>query len=67
METRSSTRYARIWHRADGAGEKHKLLVRDYSLWPLSWHKQALAYYELNPETGRDIWILGGEGASASS
>jgi serine/threonine-protein kinase len=53
-----------FWHRADGAGEAHPTLVSEHSLWPLSWNNRAIAYYELNPETGRDIWVLGaGEGA----
>lgn len=50
-----------FWHRSDGAGETHKLLSTNHSLWPLSWHSKAIAYYELNPETGRDIWVLGSE------
>jgi len=47
---------------ADGGDEIRELLISDNSLWPISWHDQTIAYYELNPETGRDIWLyeLGG-------
>ena len=42
---------------ADGGDETHPLLISDNSLWPISWHDQTIAYYELNAETGRDIWL----------
>jgi len=51
---------------ADGGGETHELLVRGHSLWPISWHDQTIAYYELNPETGRDIWLYGLAGGQKS-
>ncbi len=44
---------------ADGGGVTHEVLVSGHSLWPISWHDQTIAYYELNPETGRDIWMYG--------
>lgn len=46
------------WKNADGSGERHRLLESDYSLWPRTWRDDAIAYYELNTETGRDIWVL---------
>ncbi len=60
------------WHRSDGSGESHLMAEAEGSLWPLSWQEQQIAYYALNADTGRDIWIYeagsdgdGGGGAAA--
>ena len=48
------------WIRADGAGEAQRLLESKYPLVPSSFHPDGrrLAYYEVNRETGADIWTL---------
>ena len=43
-------------------GEPQALLVRDFDQFPGSWSDNGiLAYTELHPQTGRDIWILTGD------
>jgi serine/threonine-protein kinase len=49
---------ALYWHRADGQGEISMVWQGDHSLWPLSYQQESIAFYELNPETGRDIWTM---------
>ena len=52
------------WRAADGTGETTRLLTSEYELWPHSFSPdgKALAYWEIHPENGRDIWILPFEG-----
>ena len=52
------------WRAADGNGETTRLLAGEYELWPHSFspNGKALAYWEIHPENGRDIWILPFEG-----
>lgn len=33
------------------------MLASEMTTWPVSWHGTTIAYYEISPETGRDIWI----------
>jgi serine/threonine-protein kinase len=60
---RSGT-YNVYWKRWDGTGVAEALLRGDNARFPLSWSPdgRTLAFYELNPEldpsTGRDIWVL---------
>ena len=46
--------------RADGGGQVDVVLATEISKWPRSWSPDGahLAYYEVNPETKRDIWTL---------
>ena len=45
---------------ADGSGQPEVLLERDGLQYPTSWAPggQALAFYDNDPETGRDLWVL---------
>ena len=56
------------WHSADGGGDSRVFHLAENSLWPRSFSPdRSLAYYELNPETGRNVWILDGNGDGAES
>jgi serine/threonine-protein kinase len=47
------------WVRSDGAGEPQRLLETLNNSFPWSLSREGrLAYFETNPETGSDIWIL---------
>ncbi len=47
------------WHDADGSGASFPYHLAENSLWPRSFSPDRwLAYYELHPETGRNVWIL---------
>jgi len=48
------------WQRADGSGGLERLTTSDYLNSPTSWSPdgQLLAYFEVNPTTGWDIWVL---------
>jgi serine/threonine protein kinase len=52
--------YAIGWVRSDGAGEVHTLLRSRNFLVPYSFSPDGtrLAYYQQDPETNRDLWIL---------
>ena len=51
------------WKPADGSGEEQLLLTRVHNQFAHSWSPDgALAFFEVNPETARDIWILPPEG-----
>jgi serine/threonine-protein kinase len=58
--SRSNDSSSLLWIRADGAGETQRLLVSHYNLFPYSFSPEGgrLAYQELNPETGQDLWTL---------
>jgi Tol biopolymer transport system component len=49
-----------FWQLADGSGGLERLTTSDYAHFPLSWSRDGklLAFVELNPSTGRDIWVL---------
>jgi eukaryotic-like serine/threonine-protein kinase len=49
-----------FWQLADGSGGLERLTTNDYAQYPLSWSSdgQLLSFVELNPATGRDIWVL---------
>jgi serine/threonine-protein kinase len=49
-----------FWIRSDGAGEPQRLLERQYNVvvWSISPDGGSLAYQEMRPETGFDIWTL---------
>ena len=49
-----------FWKSADGTGEAESLLTREHQQWPTSFSPGGdwLAFSELHPETGRDIWML---------
>jgi Tol biopolymer transport system component len=49
-----------FWIRSDGAGEPQRLLVRQYNVvaYSISPDGGSLAYQEMRPETGFDIWTL---------
>ena len=53
-----------FWKAADGGGSAEELLLSEYSLIPHSWSPdgRTLSFYEVNPETGRDLWVLALEG-----
>jgi hypothetical protein len=48
------------WMRADGTGETHSLLDNKNLLVPYSFFPdgQRLAYFELDPDNGWDLWTL---------
>ncbi len=47
------------WMAADGTGQTEPLLQLPYPQVPSSFAPDGtLAYYEINPDTGRDIWVL---------
>ena len=54
--------------RVDAGGQMELLLERDGLQFPTSWAPdgRALAFYELHPETLRDIWIFDPQGDPAS-
>jgi serine/threonine protein kinase/Tol biopolymer transport system component len=49
-----------FWIRVEAAGGAELLFASQYPKWitDISRDGRYLAYYELNPQTGRDIWIL---------
>jgi len=59
--------YGLSWQRSDGGGERQEMLATDRTSWPVSWRGTTIAYYEISPETGRDIWIYREEEAQQSS
>ena len=61
----STANYAALyWRQADGSEEVELLLSRESRLYPISWSPdgQILAFYEITPTNGRDIWVLPLEG-----
>ncbi|PYV74083.1 MAG: hypothetical protein DMG97_09645, partial [Acidobacteria bacterium] len=46
---------------ADGSGGPERLTTGEYLHFPMSWspNGQVLAFVEVNPDTGYDIWTLG--------
>ena len=56
----SASGFSLGWMRADGAGETQRLLDSKNLLVPYSFFPDGrrLAYFELNPESGWDIWTL---------
>jgi Tol biopolymer transport system component/predicted Ser/Thr protein kinase len=46
--------------RADGSGAPEHLITSEYNNFPMSWSPdgQLLAFAEVNPTTGYDIWVL---------
>ena len=50
--------------RADGSDEAEVLLTAENGQFPISWSRdgELLAFYEVNPLTRRDIWVLPLEG-----
>jgi serine/threonine-protein kinase len=59
LALRRSDSYNIFWMPADGSEEAEPLLVREHDQFPHSWSPDGtLAYYEVNPETQRDIWTL---------
>jgi serine/threonine-protein kinase len=49
-----------FWQRADGSGGLERLTTSQYPHVPMSWSPdgQLLAFVEVNPTTGYDIWVL---------
>jgi Tol biopolymer transport system component/predicted Ser/Thr protein kinase len=49
-----------FWQLADGSGGLERLSTSEYVQVPMSWSPdgQVLAYIEINPNTGYDIWML---------
>jgi serine/threonine protein kinase/Tol biopolymer transport system component len=58
-----------FWQLADGSGGLERLTSSEYPNFAISWSPdgQLLAFVELNPTTGYDIWILRLGPSSASS
>jgi eukaryotic-like serine/threonine-protein kinase len=55
------SRYSKLaWQLADGSGGLESLTLSDHAQWPDSWSPdgQLLAFTELDPSTGRNIWVL---------
>ncbi len=52
------------WRTANGEGQARPLLARENFLLPMSWSERhsTLAFYEVHPDTYRDIWILPADG-----
>jgi serine/threonine protein kinase/Tol biopolymer transport system component len=49
-----------FWQLADGSGGLERLTTTEYTQFPTSWspNGQLLAFVEVNPTTGYDIWVL---------
>ncbi|MGB2888252.1 MAG: protein kinase [Candidatus Acidiferrales bacterium] len=49
-----------FWQPADGSGGLERLTTSEYVHVPMSWSPdgQLLAFFEINPTTGFDIWVL---------
>jgi len=49
-----------FWQMADGSGGLEPLTSGEYTHVPISWSRdgQLLAFFEINPTTGYDIWVL---------
>ncbi|HEV2247462.1 MAG TPA: hypothetical protein VGW37_12480, partial [Terriglobia bacterium] len=49
-----------FWQLADGGGGLERLTAGAYNLVPVSWSRdgQLLAFLEINPTTGYNIWVL---------
>jgi eukaryotic-like serine/threonine-protein kinase len=49
-----------FWQRADGSGGLEHLIASEYNNFPMSFSPdgQLLAFAEVNPTTGYDIWVL---------
>jgi Tol biopolymer transport system component len=49
-----------FWQLADGSGGLERLTTSEYPHVPMSWSRdgQLLAFIEINPSTGFDIWVL---------
>jgi eukaryotic-like serine/threonine-protein kinase len=49
-----------FWQLADGSGGLERLTTSEYNNVPMSWSQggQVLAFFENNPTTGLDIWVL---------
>jgi len=58
-----------FWQLADGSGGPERLTTSEYTHVPMSWSPdgQLLAFIEINPTTGYDIWVLRLSDPSASS
>jgi len=58
-----------FWQLADGSGGLERLATSEYGNVPVSWSPdgQLLAFYEINPSTQRDIWVLRMSGPSPGS
>jgi len=61
--------YNVFWQLADGSGGLERLTTSEYLQGPSSWSPdgQLLAFHEINPATGVDIWVLRLGDPSASS
>ena len=55
------------WQRVDGSAQAELLWDGEYPVRPHSWSRdgQFLAFVELHPETGWDIWVLSADDGSA--
>ena len=49
-----------FWKAADGSGAPERLAASEHPLGPQSWSPDGkiLSFYEIHPQTGRDIWML---------
>jgi serine/threonine protein kinase len=56
------------WKPADGSGQAEMLLGRKYPRLPGSWTRDGkfLAFTEVNPKSGKDIWIFNSDSSIAS-
>jgi Tol biopolymer transport system component len=52
------------WKSADGSGEAERLTYGELNHGPQRWTPdgKTLSFYEIHPETGRDVWMLPFEG-----
>jgi serine/threonine-protein kinase len=58
-----------FWQLADGSGGLERLTKGEYTQIPMSWSPDGhvLAYFEVNPTTGYDLWVLLMDDLSATS
>jgi eukaryotic-like serine/threonine-protein kinase len=58
-----------FWQLADGSGGLERLATSEFTEGPSSWSPdgQMLAFFEINPTTGYDIWVLRMSDPSTSS
>jgi len=60
FQARRETSSEIYWQRADGSGGLERLATSELPFVPMSWSPdgQTLAFIEVNPDTGFDLWVM---------
>jgi serine/threonine-protein kinase len=60
FQARRETSSEVYWQRADGSGGLERLATSELPFVPMSWSPdgQTLAFIEVNPDTGFDLWVM---------